>query len=62
VLALVRQLHAPAREYYRLEVELPAETEKPRDWKLDMVDAQGKRRKDVGVVYPQKLGPCGGGP
>lgn len=44
--------------YYRVEVELAREVDKPRGWKLEVVDKRGKRRKDLKVIYPRKLVPC----
>ena len=46
-------------EFYRVEVELPREVDKAREWELEVVDAAGKKRKDVRVVYPRRLAPCG---
>lgn len=53
-----RQLYEQMGDFYRLEVELPQGSDKPRDWKLEVVDSRGKRRKDLEVVYPRKLAPC----
>ena len=54
-----RLLYGAMGEFYRLQVELPEESDKVREWKLNVVDARGKKMKQVGVVYPRKLAPCG---
>ena len=54
------QFYRQMGEFYRVEVELPREVDKAREWELEVVDAAGKKRKDVRVVYPRKLAPCGG--
>lgn len=41
-----------------LNVRLPERLAKPRDWNLDVVDASGRRNKDVQVLYPHRLAPC----
>lgn len=56
--AETRPLYEQMAEFYRLEVELPVGVSEPRGWKLEVVDAGGKRRKGVQVVYPRKLAPC----
>lgn len=43
--------------FYALEVEFARPVDKPRDWKLEVVDSTGKKRKDVGIVYPRLLVP-----
>lgn len=54
----LRNLYGRMVEFYRVEVELPREVDKARGWKLEVVDAQGKRRKDLTVLCPRKLVPC----
>ena len=56
--AVTRRVYEQMAEFYRVEMELPVAVDKARDWKLEVVDAKGKRRKDVEVVYPRKLVPC----
>lgn len=53
------QFYRQMGEVYRVEVELPREVDKTRAWELEVVGADGKRRKGVRVVYPRKLVPCG---
>ena len=55
---VLRRVYAQMAEFYRVEVELPQEVDKPRKWRLEVVDAHGKKRKDLTVVYPRKLMPC----
>jgi hypothetical protein len=49
---------AQVQEFYRLEIELPQPVEKLQDWKLEVVDERGRRRKDLTVTYPRRLAPC----
>jgi hypothetical protein len=42
---------------YRIEVEFPCAVEKPTEWKLEVVDADGKKRKNVDVSYARLLVP-----
>ncbi|MCI0659217.1 MAG: VWA domain-containing protein [Acidobacteria bacterium] len=60
-LAAVRNLGRQMEEGYRVEVDLPWAVKEPRPWTLEVVNAAGKKRKDVQVVYPKKLAACGGG-
>ena len=59
VAAAARVIFPAMTEFYRVEVELPEESDKVRDWKLEAVDARGKKMTKAGVVYPRKLAPCG---
>ena len=56
--AVTRRVYEQMAEFYGVEAELAQAVDKPRDWKLEVVNADGKRRKDVEVVYPRKLVPC----
>jgi hypothetical protein len=42
-----------------LDVTLPAPLAKPREWNLEVVDASGRRHKQLEVIYPHRLAPCG---
>jgi hypothetical protein len=42
---------------YRLDLEFPETINKPRKWKLEVVDANGKKRRNVAVSYPRLLVP-----
>jgi len=46
--------------FYILTVSPPAGSHGLGDWKLEIVDTQGKKRKDVILAYPSKLSGCGG--
>lgn len=52
-------LDRQAREFYLLDIELPEPVHKPRKWKLELVRTDSNPIKDLAVVYPQKLMPCG---
>jgi len=42
----------------RLEIRLAAPVDKPRGWKLEIVDENGKPNRELEVLYPRKLMPC----
>ncbi len=54
---LVRKLYQPIDHSYQVEVEFPRSIDKRRQWTLEVVDAERKRRKDVQVLYPRLLVP-----
>jgi hypothetical protein len=56
--ATLQEIYDQMKNFYELEIELPAAVDKPRRWKLDVVDDKGRKRKDVTVIYPQELVPC----
>lgn len=45
------------KNVYQVVVELPREVDKPRKWKLEVVDEHGKKMKGVKVFYPRLLVP-----
>jgi len=58
---LARASQAFLREissFNMLNVKPPEPLAKARDWNLDVVDASGRRDKEVEVVYPHRLPPC----
>lgn len=55
--ALVRRLCVPIAHFYRLEIELPIPVEIRSEWDLDVVDAVGRKRKDLEIAYPRLLVP-----
>ena len=50
-------VHGAITSTYRLDLWLPRAIDKPRDWKLWVVDSAGMRLKNVRVVYPHRLAP-----
>lgn len=56
---LAPALYSRMLGFYRIEVELPGQTDKARKWSVEVVDAQGKRRKGLDVYYQRQLMPCG---
>jgi len=55
----LQRLYQQMTDFYELQLELPTEPmRKPQRWNLEVVDAQGKKRKDVRVIYPHELAPC----
>lgn len=55
---LYGQLHTEMVEFYRLQVEVPQALDKAHEWKLEVVDENGRKRKGLIVTYPQRLFPC----
>lgn len=55
---VARRLSKHVAQYYEAEIELPRAVDRPRDWKLDVVGPDGKRRRDVVISYPRRLMPC----
>jgi len=51
-------LYRQMENTYRLELELPSVLSKVQKWKLDIVDTQGRKQKEVDVIYPHELFPC----
>jgi hypothetical protein len=56
--ASVVKLYQQMGEFYRVEVELPEALKSAQEWVLEAVGDDGKRMKDVSVVYPRRVGPC----
>ena len=50
-------LYRQMENTYRLELELPSVLNKAQKWKLDVVDTQGSKHKDIDVIYPHELLP-----
>jgi Mg-chelatase subunit ChlD len=57
--ALTQQLYRQMTTFYRLEIELLREVDKPREWKLQLVPSEGVNAKDFRLHYHRKLLPCG---
>ena len=53
----LQPLYEAIEHVYRVEVEFPRSIDKRRQWTLEVVDAEGKKRKDVQVLYPRLLVP-----
>jgi len=51
-------LYRQMENTYRLELELPSVLNKAQKWKLEVVDTQGSKHKDIDVIYPHELFPC----
>jgi len=45
-------------QFYALQIKLPEAVGKPRDWNLEVVDPDGKKRPHPWVIYPHKLAAC----
>lgn len=45
--------------YDRVEARLAEPVDKPRDWKLEVLGENGKPKRDLAILYPHKLVPCG---
>lgn len=53
-----RQILNQMRNFYVLGIEEKAPSAKPKDWTLEVVDADDHRRKDVGLAYSHSLTNC----
>ncbi len=51
-------LYMQIKEFYWLEMTLPQQVDKPRDWMLKVANLPDSRRKDLQLRYPPKLFPC----
>jgi hypothetical protein len=56
-----QRYHNEIFSFETLTVRLPEPLVKPREWKLEVVDASGRRTKHLQVFYPQRLAPCAAG-
>jgi hypothetical protein len=59
--AIQATAHATERaisNFYILAVHPPTGSSVAEDWKVEVVDAEGKKRKDVTLAYPGKLAGC----
>jgi hypothetical protein len=54
----VAQLYRQMSQFYLLELELPVPVDRPRQWKLEMVDARGGKSKEWHATYQRILLPC----
>ncbi len=54
----LERLWRQAVTFYRVELELPARIPKPKKWRLDVVEASGKTKKDVLAHFPKQLAAC----
>ena len=60
--SVLQRSYRQTAEFYELHVELPPEPiTKRQRWDLQVVDGQGKKRKDLYVIYPRELVPCAKG-
>jgi len=55
VRASTHMLQTQISSYYVLSIQFPKSSAGLEDWKLEVVDANGLKRKDVVVAYPNKL-------
>jgi hypothetical protein len=53
-----QRFHNEIFSFEKLTVRLPEPLAKPHEWKLEVVDASGRRAKHLQVFYPQRLSPC----
>jgi hypothetical protein len=54
----VRAMAQEISEFYSLQIKLPETLNKPRDWKLEVVDPESKKLPDLRVIYPHMLAAC----
>jgi VWA domain containing CoxE-like protein len=58
--ASVMNLYDMMRNFYELEIEIPPQLKMDQRWELQIVDTNGKKRKDIELAYPRNLVACGG--
>ena len=56
----VRYMHDQTTHYYRLELDGQYLRDKMREWNLEIVNNQARRREDFEVIYSHELLPCQG--
>jgi hypothetical protein len=55
----LQKLYQEMTEFYELQLDVPGELlGKGQRWDLEVLDRNGKRRKDLRVVYPRQLTSC----
>lgn len=54
----VRTQYQQMTGFYQVEIELPQNVDKPREWKLNLVGGGQFRPRDFELTYPRKLLPC----
>lgn len=55
---VLRGVYMQMKEFYWLEMALPQQVDKPRDWRLKLARLPDTTRKDLQLLYPPKLFPC----
>jgi hypothetical protein len=55
-------IEAAIDNFYILAVSPPGDPAATDEWKVEVVDAEGKKRNDVTLAYPGKLAGCGSNP
>jgi len=55
----LQRLYQKMTEFYELQLDIPGELLRKRQrWDLEVLDRNGRKRKDLRVVYPHELNPC----
>lgn len=57
-LLAVKRLYEEMWRFYRIDIRLPSGVDKPRDWKLQVTEENGRARRDLKVHYTRRLLPC----
>jgi hypothetical protein len=55
----LHRLYQQMGTFYRLDLRLPVPVDKPTEWKLEVIDENGRPNRRVEVHYPHRLLPCG---
>jgi Mg-chelatase subunit ChlD len=59
---VLQRLYRQMADFYEMRLQMPAMLpRKWQPWNLEVVDERGKKRKDIHVIYPHTLAPCGEG-
>jgi hypothetical protein len=57
--ASLSKVYSQMTQFYELGLGPLKAIDKEERWDLEVVDSQGKKRKDIKVTYPRKLPACG---
>jgi hypothetical protein len=58
LLDAAHQLYQQMAVYYDTRIRLPFALEKRTGWDLAIADNRGRKRRDIGLLYPHRLPPC----
>lgn len=59
ILSAVGEIENELSNFYVLQLGLPPSEESPTLLQLEIVDPSGRKRKDVTLTFPKKIGSCG---
>ena len=54
----LHRLYEQMGQFYRLDLRLQETVDKPTEWKLEVIDENGRPNRQVEAHYPHRLMPC----